>query len=171
MILNLLDISKADEGKLEPRRSEVALGPLVADVLTELEVNAQVRKVSLQSSIEVEHARVDADLLRRLLANLVENAVRHAPAGSAVKVTAAAVAGGVELRVSDAGSGIPAEMRERIFDPFVQLEGGGSGVASRTGRGLGLTFCKLAAEAHGGKIWIEGGSPGSIFCVRLPDVL
>jgi two-component system sensor histidine kinase/response regulator len=164
MIMNLLDLSKADEGKLEPRRSRVALAALVGEVFAELEINAQLNNVLLSSSIEAEHAHADEDLLRRLLANLVENAVRHAPAGSTVTVTSAGGPDGLTLRVADAGHGVPPEMRDRIFDPFVQVEGANT----RAGRGLGLTFCKLAAEAHGGTIWIEDGAPGSIFCVRLP---
>jgi signal transduction histidine kinase len=170
MILNLLDLSKADEGKLQPRLAQVALQPLVDEVLAEIEVYAQVHRVRLQSSLSVEHARADEDLLRRLLANLVENAVRHAPAESVVTVSAAAApGGGAELRVADTGKGVPAELRERIFAPFVQIEGSAQNAATRAGRGLGLTFCRLAAEAHGGRIWIEDGAPGSIFCVRLPD--
>jgi signal transduction histidine kinase len=70
-----------------------------------------------------------------------------------------------ELRVADAGSGIPIELRERIFDPFVQAE---VGVATRSGRGLGLTFCKMVAEAHRGTIAAHDASPGTVFCVRLP---
>ena len=61
----------------------------------------------------------------------------------------------------------PAEMQEKIFERFVQVEG--SEHITRTGRGLGLAFCKLAVEAHGGSIWVEDGSPGALFCVRLPN--
>lgn len=170
MIMNLLDLAKADEGKLEPRRSQVDLGALVAAVFAELDVNAQTRKVGLGSEIDAPRAHADEDLLRRMLTNLVENAIRHAPSQSTVSVKAAAGPDGLTIRVIDAGAGVPAEMRDRIFDPFVQVEGSDRHV-TRAGRGLGLTFCKLAAEAHGGHIWIEDGSPGSIFVVRLPHEL
>jgi signal transduction histidine kinase len=82
-------------------------------------------------------------------------------------VTAARLVDATELRVADAGSGIPPEMRDKIFDPFMQVESGEHQVA-RAGRGLGLTFCKVAVEAHGGRIWVEDGAPGAIFCVSLP---
>ena len=59
------------------------------------------------------------------------------------------------------------EMREKVFDPFVQVESGKLPTA-RGGRGLGLTFCKVVAEAHGGRIWVEDAAPGAVFCVRLP---
>jgi len=168
MILNLLDLSKADEGKLSPKRSDVDLREVVAEILTELEVNAQARKVGLRSALETERIRVDEDLLRRTLTNLVENAIRYAPPASLVAVTATRFADETEIRITDAGSGIPPEMRERVFDPFVQVAGEERPVA-RSGRGLGLTFCKLAVEAHGGRIWVEDAAPGAIFCLRLPN--
>ena len=70
--------------------------------------------------------------------------------------------------MADAGTGVPLAMRETIFDPFVQLEGKGL-PSSRSGRGLGLTFCRLAVEAHGGRIWIEDANPGAVFVLRIPD--
>ena len=75
----------------------------------------------------------------------------------------------VELRIADAGVGIPVEMRERVFDPFVQVESGERS-RPRGSRGLGLAFCKSAVMAHGGRIWIEDAAPGAVFCVRLPHV-
>jgi two-component system, sensor histidine kinase and response regulator len=166
MIFNLLDLSKADEGKLAPNYAEVDVRALVTEVFAELEAHAQARKVVLRSSFERDRVHADGDLLRRVVANLVENAIRHAPAASAVTVTTVASADATELRVADAGAGVPREMRDKIFDPFVQVEQGG---ASRGGRGLGLTFCRVVADAHGGAIWMEDASPGSIFCLKLPE--
>ena len=168
MILNLLDLSKADEGALSPKRSELALGPLVADVLSELEATAQAFKVQLRASID-ERIYADEDLLRRTVTNVVENAIRHAPAGTGVTISATRSTDGIELRVADVGTGVPAEMRERVFDPFVQVQDAAERPVTRGGRGLGLAFCKAAVEAHGGRIWIEDGTPGAIFCLRIPD--
>jgi signal transduction histidine kinase len=110
----------------------------------------------------------DADLLRRVLENLIDNAIRYAPKQSQVTLSAQIHSDELELRIADQGQGVPAELRERIFDRFVQL--GGDRVAPRTGRGLGLTFCRLAVEAHGGRIYVEDGRPGAVFCIRLPRV-
>jgi signal transduction histidine kinase len=73
------------------------------------------------------------------------------------------------LRIADEGKGVPAELRDNVFERFAQVEAGDR-VAPRTGRGLGLTFCRLAVEAHGGRIYVEDGSPGAVFCIRLPRV-
>jgi len=131
-------------------------------------VNAQSRKITLQRVLEVQQVHVDEDLFRRTLTNLVENATRYAPPETCVRITATRLGKEAELRVADEGSGIPPEMRERVFDAFTQIEHGGMS-AMRRGRGLGLTFCKRAIEAHGGRIWVEDAGPGAVFCVRWPD--
>lgn len=168
MIHDLLDVSRADEGKLTMRRGEIALEPFVRGILAELDVSAQGRNVRLKAIIESERLTADEELLRRTLVNLVENAIRHAPPDSAITVSALERPEGVELRIADAGRGVPPELRERIFDPFVQVDAEGHTSPVRVGRGLGLTFCKMAVEAHGGHIWVEDAAPGAIFCVRLP---
>jgi signal transduction histidine kinase len=167
MIMNLLDLSKADEGKLLPTRADLDLRPLLDGVFAELEMNAQARDVTLVISLEHERVFGDGDLLWRVLSNLVENAIRHAPPGSAVTVKCSSYVDGAELRVIDMGIGIPPDLRERVFDPFVQGDVSDQFI-SRMGRGLGLAFCKFAAQAHGGRIWVEDAAPGAAFCVRLP---
>jgi len=169
LILNLLDMSKADEGRLLAQRSEVDLRTLIDEVLLEIEMNARSRRIELCTAIEVQSVHVDRDLFRRTLTNLVENAIRYSPSDTVVTVTATRRSGGTEVRVSDSGKGIAPEMREKVFDAFAQVEPVGDGHAA-SNRGLGLTFCKLAIEAHAGQIWVEDGSPGAVFCMRLPDV-
>ncbi|HSO37216.1 MAG TPA: hybrid sensor histidine kinase/response regulator [Labilithrix sp.] len=168
MILDLLDVSLADEGKLAPRRSAIDLCRLVDEVRAELGATAQAHAVTLDGAIEALVVHADEALFRRTLANLIDNAIRYAPTGTAVTVSARSLDGATELRVADVGRGIPAAMRERVFGAFVQVEEG-ERVVAHGSRGLGLTFCKLAVEAHGGRIWIEDGAPGAVFCVSLPD--
>jgi two-component system sensor histidine kinase/response regulator len=169
LILNLLDLSKADEGKLLARRVDVDLRALVDSVAGEIDVAARDREVTLGVALEVERVFADEDLLHRTLANLVENAVRHAPKGTVVRIVGTRAGHAVELRVVDRGAGVPVAMRARIFDPFVQLEESGT-PSSRGGRGLGLAFCRFAVEAHGGGIWVEDANPGAAFALRIPDV-
>jgi two-component system sensor histidine kinase/response regulator len=169
MILNLLDLSKGDEGKLSARRSDVVLESLVKGLFEELELTARARRIHLESSLRARTVRVDADLFRRVLTNLVENAIRHAPVDTSVTLTTGSSEGGIDVRVADAGVGIPNDMKDRVFDPFVQIGKNANQPVAREGRGLGLAFCKLAIEAHGGSIWIEDGAPGAVFCVSIPN--
>jgi two-component system sensor histidine kinase/response regulator len=167
MILNLLDISKAEEGRLAPRRSKLELPATLREVLDAAELKARALEATVEHSFEVPTALADADLLKRVAENLLDNAIRHAPKGGRIVLSSVARPDATEIRVEDNGPGIPEEMRERIFDPFVQLERNVG--ASRTGRGLGLAFCRLAVEAHGGKIWIEDANPGARFSLVLPN--
>lgn len=167
LVLNLLDISKSEEGQLVVKSQVLDLGRLVSEVLEAHQVRAEVTGVTLHGAVAPREIVADLDLLRRVLENLIDNALRHAPPGSQVQVSCEERGAEVILRVADAGRGIAAELRERVFERFVQLEAPGGG-ASRGGRGLGLTFCKLAVEAHGGRIWVEDASPGALFCVALP---
>jgi len=164
MITNLLDIGRADEGQLAPARRMIDAHELVAAVLEELRPRAAAAELELRARVEAGNLFVDRDLIQRVLVNLVENAIRHAPTGSAIEVVVQSAADAVELRVADAGPGVPPELREQIFERFV-TKGEGS---TRTNRGLGLAFCKVAVEAHGGQIAIEDGVPGAIFCLRIP---
>ena len=168
LILNLLDISRSDEGVLRARAEGFDLGALADEVVGDLELKARLNAVHLEQGIPAMSIRADQDLLRRLLANLVENAIRHAPEQSVVRVNGRVADGQVQLEVSDEGPGVPNEMVERIFDPFVQLEGEADR-AARAGRGLGLTYCRIAAQAHGGTIRVQNTNPGACFLVTLPQ--
>jgi signal transduction histidine kinase len=167
MILNLLDLSKGDEGKLVARKVNLNVATLVNEVVQELGVAARAKGVSIEAPQAAVSTQADPDLLRRLIANLVENSIRHAPRGTTVTISAESADGGVQLMVRDRGKGVPESMRERIFDPFVQAEETSSGRAVG-GRGLGLAFCKLAADAHDGKLWVTVAAPGAAFCLHLP---
>jgi signal transduction histidine kinase len=163
MITTLLDIAKADEGRLAPVRRLIELDALVGGVVGELEGRAQSSGVRLERRIDTPTLSADPDLLRRVLENLVENAIRHAPEGTEVYVITRSSNNGVELRVQDTGPGVPADQRERVFERFVQT----GETATRSNRGLGLAFCKLAVEAHGGRIWVEDATPGAAFCLWI----
>jgi signal transduction histidine kinase len=166
MIINLLDVSKADEGRLVAQRIRVDTHKLLLDVLEDLRLRARERDVHLRSEIELQQVWADEDLLRRTLSNLIDNAIRHAPRGSLVRVLVMPHMDGSEFRVIDSGSGVAEAMRDRVFEPFVQLiDKPGH---RHAGRGLGLAFCRLAVEAHGGRIWVDDAGPGAAFCFRLP---
>jgi two-component system sensor histidine kinase/response regulator len=167
LIMNLLDIAKGEEGRLSPSASSLDLERLVHDVIEACSAAAKGKSIAIEHSFEVTRLNADGDLLRRVLENLLDNALRHAPEDSTIRLTSRSGQGETELRIADGGRGVPPDMRERIFDPFVQIESN-DGSTSRSGRGLGLAFCRLAVEAHGGRIWVEDASPGAAFCMSLP---
>lgn len=166
MITNLLDLSKADEGKLAPERVGVELPALGGEVIENLRPRAEAAGVTLVAEIVPGYVQADPDLLRRVLENLVDNAIRHAPEGTAVRLESARMTEGTRITVIDAGRGVPPDQRARIFERFMQASG--APAADRSNRGLGLAFCKLAVEAHGGTIQVEDANPGAMFSVTLP---
>jgi signal transduction histidine kinase len=168
LLLNLLDLSKSEEGRLVPARAPITLSELVRDVCDALGGRAKAREISLRQVLEATSLEADPDLLRRVLENLLENALRHAPLNSVVTVTARPSPGGIELGVADAGEGVPLALREAIFDRFVQVDKPEQ-ATNRSGRGLGLAFCRIAVEAHGGRIWVEDALPGARFLLSIPN--
>jgi two-component system, sensor histidine kinase and response regulator len=167
LIFNLLDISKSEEGRLSPRLAPVALDGVTAEIVEAFAIRAQDGRVTLTRDLQVESVLADDDLLRRVIENLVDNALRHAPAGSSVTISSRRHEGAVDIRIADQGRGIAADQREKIFERFVQ--GSTEEILTRSGRGLGLAFCRLAVQAHGGSIWVEDASPGAMFCFRIPN--
>ncbi len=114
-------------------------------------------------------ANCDADLVRRVLENLISNAIKHTPSGGTVMIRVTGLGDRVRLAVEDSGQGIPVEARARIFEKFGAMHARSD--RSYHSVGLGLAFCKLAVEAHGGTIGIDSAVPhGSIFWFELPQV-
>lgn len=168
LIYNLLDLQRAEDGGLTPRIAGFDLRELTAQLLEAFEVRAGFDQIELTSDVAVDVVRGDVDLVRRVLENLLDNAIRHSPEGGNVHVAARMNGGALEIRVRDRGEGVPPDLRDKVFERFVQLELHGA-ASTRGGRGLGLAFCRLAVEAHGGRIWIEDGEPGAVFAMSLPQ--
>ncbi|MDI1449036.1 ATP-binding protein [Polyangium sp. 6x1] len=163
---SVLDIAQSQDGRLVPQYADIELCGLLAEIREVVLPLAEKREQTIELSCNVPAGalRADRDLLGRTLQNLVDNALRYSPAQSTVRLEARADAAWVTIAVCDEGPGVPVEMRERIFDQYVRLEEN-----ARSGWGLGLSFCKMAVEAHGGASWIEDNTPrGSRFCFKLP---
>jgi signal transduction histidine kinase len=111
--------------------------------------------------------KLDEELMRRVLQNLVDNCIKYGPAGGTIDIDAASAPNKLAISVRDQGHGVPEDLRERIFEKYARIEREPSG-RHRDSRGLGLRFCRLAVEAHGGRIWVEDNRPGAIFRVELP---
>lgn len=167
MISNVLQVSRAEQGKLETYVENVDLAALVRDVSQTLRLQAAGRtiEVDVPASATV---RTDQTLVRRILQNLIRNAFRHTPAGTRVTVRVEAPAGGrVRLSVSDDGAGIPVEIQDRLFEPFGAAALRASGV--RVDIGLGLPSCRVAAQALGADLAVRSdGKRGTTFVVTFP---
>ncbi|QDU19416.1 sensor histidine kinase [Urbifossiella limnaea] len=146
-----------------PDKQVVDLAPVVTGAVAAFRGRADLQKVALVVDVSAAAPAVHADpnQLRQVLHNLVGNALDAQPGGGEVRVTAAAAGGDVEVRVEDRGGGPPADLGERIFDPFVSTK--------PTGVGLGLSICRRIVESHGGAIRaVARPGGGAVFTVRLP---
>jgi two-component system sensor histidine kinase/response regulator len=171
MVVDLLDIAQSAEGKIRPRVERVDLGALLSECVRAMQRAADERGHRLEVDVAPGITLMgDRDLLRRVIENLLDNAIGHAPPGTVVGVRAWREDADLMLRVADLGPGIPDERKPYVFEPYVQGDAGVLRERRRTSRGLGLAFCKLAVEAHRGAIWVEDNRPvGTAVCARLSD--
>ena len=165
LVHNLLDMSRIEAGALDPRLAETTVHDLVGPVVRRAR-KASRQRVDTDVPDGLPPVLVDPLRIDQVLTNLLDNARNYA-GGGAVAVTARASGNGqVEIRVTDHGPGIPGPERERVFDQFYRLKGGGR---RPEGTGMGLAICRGIARAHGGSLWVEttpGG--GSTFVLSVP---
>jgi signal transduction histidine kinase len=164
---NILDVRRMKEGHMpyHPRAVE-NLSALARQALQDVSGAPKDRHFSFLVRPEAETLHADPDLLRRILANLLSNAVKHTRQGGYVDFRAWLQDDAFVLSVRDDGEGIPEADQKRIFNAFEQSR---HTIHDRYDTGMGLTFCKLAVEKHGGKIWVESKvGRGSTFFFTLP---
>ncbi len=156
MVNSILDLRKLEEGKFPLYLKEFDIKEALGEAIKQVQLWARQNNVTLQGkfSPDVPNSMIaDRWVLIRILVNLTSNALKYTPANGNIEISVERDGDWVHFSVKDQGPGIPKEYLDRIFDRFVQVEARKGGVA--VGSGLGLTFCKLAVEAHGGRIWIE----------------
>jgi len=170
LVAELLDLSRIDAGVAPLDRVTFPVDLFLAEVIGEAEVRAAGGAVSFRSVLEPAGAKGygDRERLHQVLANLLDNAVRHSPAGGTVTVTARQGADRLVLEVADEGPGIPVEERARVFERFTR----GERAAGRDGgTGLGLAIAHWVAELHGGTIAVVDAPVGCCIRVTLPASL
>jgi signal transduction histidine kinase len=171
MVNELLDISKLESGQLILHPETVRAESLLKDIATRLATLAETNNIALEISIapDIPQLCVDIEFIGRVLHNLLDNAIKFTPDDGLIRLWARLDSGhdpiAMLVGVTDSGPGIPPEEQHRVFEKFQQT----SVTGRRVGTGLGLPFCKLAVEAHGGEIWVESeAGKGSSFIMRLP---
>ncbi|MBN2086479.1 MAG: GAF domain-containing protein [Anaerolineales bacterium] len=168
MIDSLLDLRRLEEGRAVLHRSKVSLSALAAEAVEEAQPVAEGKGIILQMAIPLSlpTVEVDSDMIRRVISNLLDNAVKYTPGGGSIRLTAEPVEQNIRFSVADSGPGIPAEERHRIFDKYGRIER----IGAPKGLGLGLAFCRLAIKAHSGRIWVDSPAEGgAVFRFTLPQ--
>jgi signal transduction histidine kinase len=170
MIQNILEVAKLEEQKMPLRRETLALDALVREQTAELMSLSARDGVRLETRVAPDLPTLEADrnLVERILGNLLSNAFKHTPTGGRITVEARAEGSDVVFSVSDTGEGIPEDLLPHIFDKFVAGDSDGHRRSSYDS-GLGLTFCRLAVECHGGGIAVKSRpGEGTVVTVTLP---
>lgn len=166
---SLLDTSRMEAGQSIGAPEPVAVTDLVQAGLDAVIPGAEARGVKLETAVAKNLPKVlaDPEMIRRVLINLAENAIKYSKEDQVVTMGAKRAGEMIEFSVQDQGRGIPKEEQERIFEKFARVQAGATGTTK--GLGLGLAYCKLAVEGHGGEIWVESeADQGARFMFTLP---
>jgi signal transduction histidine kinase len=171
LIAGILDVAKMESSGVRPSLEPLALAEEIPQALELIAYQVQEKRIALETALPADLPAVlaDREMVRRIVVNLVGNSVKFAPEQSTIAVSARVAEEGDRLVVSvrDQGPGISKEHQARIFEKFVQVGKGRS--AEKVSVGLGLAFCKMAVEAHGGSIWVESEpGQGACFYFSLP---
>lgn len=169
LVLDLLDIGRSEDGELQLKPSDIDIDAIMAEAQRHATQHAATQGTSIRVTSTPSRFIVHADrnLIRRVIENLLDNSLKYGR-GTRIELVARIGEEGLEVSVSDHGPGVPVSQRATIFSKYAQLDRD-KVHTERGSRGLGLSFCKLAVEAHGGRIWVEDGEPtGARFCFVLP---
>ncbi len=171
LVQSLLTLARADSGRIVLNQEPVNLADLISEVANHLRVLAEEKGQQLDFRVPRLAVRADRAVLRQAVVNILDNAIKHSPPGSAVTVACRARGDRAEIDVSDQGEGIPAEHLPHVFDRFYRVDAARTRQdgARRGGFGLGLAIARWAVEAHGGQITAESTpGRGSVFRIVLP---
>ena len=165
MVNSLLDISRMETGEMKLKQSKCDLVDVARKLVPVFELQKENRQISINAPLEAVEVVCDVELIMRVMQNLLSNAIKFTPGDGAITVTILGTEKGATVSINDSGKGIPPQHLPKIFDKFYQAEARGDST------GLGLTFCKLAVELHGGQIGVESAiGIGSTFWFTLPSM-
>ncbi len=163
LVVNLLDMTKLEAGPLELKRDWVPIEEAIGSALARIEPRLGERPMRTELGLDLPLVRIDPVLIEHALVNLLENALKHTPAGTEIRVAARADADALAIEVADRGPGLPAAP-ERLFEKFVR-----AAAAGVDGAGLGLAIARGIARAHRGEVLADNRPDGgAVFTLRLP---
>lgn len=167
LLTNMLDLARMEVQRLELRRAETDLTTMIDQLLQQRSRQAQARGFTIHGEVAAGLVvAIDADLMTRVIENLLDNAARYTPRDGRIHVGVTVHDDRVKIAIGNSGRAVPAEARAVIFEKYGQSASGSHG---RMNLGLGLYFCRLAIEAHVGKIWVEETEPlPTVFVIDLP---
>ncbi|MGH7429472.1 MAG: ATP-binding protein, partial [Candidatus Methylomirabilaceae bacterium] len=164
LVRNLLDMTRLEAGAVQLRKEFHPLEEVVGAALTRLGSRLQGHQIRTEFPADLPLVLLDGVLIEQVMLNLLENAIKYAPPGSTIDLSATASEKEMLFEIADRGPGLPPGDEERIFDKFYR-----AGPAHEGGVGLGLTICRGIVDAHGGRIWAENRSGGgAVFRFTLP---
>ncbi len=169
LIEDLLDVSRVEEQSLALQPERIAPAALLAEVLHDwgLRFRQEQTTATADAADDAPVFRADKTLLKRVFSNLVQNAVTHSPVPVTLVLGARRDPAGIVLTLNDNGPGIPEEYHDLIFQKFEQVQAPNAPRVRSSG--LGLAFCRVAVESHGGRIWVRSREgEGSTFFIQLP---
>ena len=167
MVNGILDVSKMEAQMMKLDLRECDLAQVVGQVLDDLESLVGTRHLAFERPAAPALVRADQEIVARIVQNFLANALRFTPGNGEIRVGIGIEAEHMRVFVADTGPGVPADFRESIFDKFAQVAGGSTNRSRTTG--LGLAFCRMAVEAHGGHIGVDSElDKGSTFWFTLP---
>ncbi len=167
LISSLLDINRLENGQNITHQDMGTIENVVQEAFEAVRVNAESKDIRLFDDIpaNIPELWIDYDMIKRVMINLLENAIKFTPAGGNIHIGAENRHNEIAVWVDDDGPGIPGEAQQFIFDKYVHL----NKEKFPKGIGLGLAFCRMAVQAHGGQIWVEADQKaGSRFIFTIP---
>ncbi|HBF88096.1 MAG TPA: hypothetical protein DDX39_05590 [Bacteroidales bacterium] len=175
MVLNMLDVQKFEDTQVQLNKNIHNILTVTKSAISDVSILLNEKGLTLVNGVKPQYqSDYDYDIIQRVIVNLMTNAIKYTESGGKITLNTVPEIENekefIKISISDTGSGIPPNMIDSIFNPFTQVAAKKSGGASSTG--IGLTFCKLVVEAHGGRIWVESElGKGSNFFFTIPRVV